>query len=175
MRGDTDSYPPITMGIFIMNNSYRSQDEILAHQAKRDRDIKDARIARVEAHAKAKRDDDGEARLIKTRRSNDWRIFIGLPLVQGSSLIALYDMPMIWYWSLLWVGLLVYLGTSIRLCKEAWDTHRETEAKFESGQGSSDLTVRHTKEKRRSEVAYIIGNLVGLVLIGSNIYMAVIG
>ena len=149
-----------------MNNSYRSQDEILVHQDERKRTM-----AKIEARALTKR----ETRLIRTRRSNNWRIFIGLPLVQGSSLIALYDMPMMWYWSLLWVGLLVYLGTSIRLCKEAWDTHRETKAKFESGQGSSDLTVRHTKEKRRSEIAYIIGNFAGLVLVGSNIYMAVIG
>tara|TARA_R100000656_G_scaffold112648_1_gene84871 strand:+ start:484 stop:933 length:450 start_codon:yes stop_codon:yes gene_type:complete len=149
-----------------MDNSYKSQDEILVHQDERRKTM-----ARIEARALAKR----ETRLIRTRRSNNWRIFIGLPLVQGSSLIALYDMPMMWYWSLLWVGLLVYLGTSIRLCKEAWDTHRETKAKFESGQGSSDLTVRHTKEKRRSEIAYIIGNFAGLVLVGSNIYMAMIG
>lgn len=132
--------------------------------------LRKAQLTKAIEESVAEVDEDGEARLIKTKRSNDWRIFIGLPLVQFSSIFALYDMPMIWYWSLLWMGLLVYLGTAIRLCKEAWDTHRDQKKKYESGLGSSDLTVRITKEKRRSEIAYIIGNIAGLVLVGSNIY-----
>jgi molybdenum cofactor biosynthesis enzyme MoaA len=48
--------------------------------------------------------------------------------------------------------------------------YSDQKEKYESGLGSSDLTVRATKEKRRSEIAYIIGNIAGLVLVGSNIY-----
>ena len=146
-------------------------DKAITRKKLRDeRKANKAKLTKAIEESVAEVDEDGEARLIRTKRSNDWSIYIGLPLVQFSSIFALYDMPMIWYWSLLWMGLLVYLVTAYRLCKEAWKTHAEQKKKYESGLGSSDLTVRATKEKRRSEIAYIIGNLAGLVLVGSNIY-----
>ena len=146
-------------------------DKAIARKVLRDeRKANKAKLTKAIEESVVEVDKDGEDRLIKTKRSNRLRIIFGLPLVQGSSIIALYDKPMIWYWTLLWFGLLVYFGTSIRLCKEAWDTHRDTKEKYESGRGSSDLNVRFTKEKRWSEVAYIIGNLAGLIFVGSNIY-----
>ena len=71
------------------------------------------RRARIK-RAKLVKDIEGSRlRLVKTM--NDLRIWIGLPLVQGSSVLALFNKPMLFYWITLEVGLFVYLITSIGL------------------------------------------------------------
>ena len=77
-------------------------DKAITRKKLRDeRKANKAKLTKAIEESVAEVDEDGEARLIRTKRSNDWRIYIGLPLVQFSSIFALYDMPMIWYWSLL--------------------------------------------------------------------------
>ena len=130
------------------------------------------RRARIK-RAKLVKDIEGSRlRLVKTM--NDLRIWIGLPLVQGSSVLALFDKPMLFYWITLEVGLFVYLITSIGLYFEARRTAKETKVKFDNRLGSTKAAVKSTAEKRRSEIAYIIGNFMGLVFVGSNIYRALI-
>ena len=119
------------------------------------------RRARIK-RAKLVKDIEGSRlRLVKTM--NDLRIWIGLPLVQGSSVLALFNKPMLFYWITLEVGLFVYLITSIGLYFEARRTAKETKVKFDNRLGSTKAAVKSTAEKRRSEIAYIIGNFMGLV------------
>ncbi len=130
------------------------------------------RRARIK-RAKLVKDIEGSRlRLVKTM--NDLRIWIGLPLVQGSSVLALFNKPMLFYWITLEVGLFVYLITSIGLYVEARRTAKMTKVKFDNRLGSTKAAVKSTAEKRRSEIAYIIGNFMGLVFVGSNIYRALI-
>ena len=130
------------------------------------------RRARIK-RAKLVKDIEGSRlRLVKTM--NDLRIWIGLPLVQGSSVLALFNKPMLFYWITLEVGLFVYLITSIGLYFEARRTAKETKVKFDNRLGSTKAAVKATAEKRRSEIAYIVGNFMGLVFVGSNIYRALI-
>jgi hypothetical protein len=130
------------------------------------------RRARIK-RAKLVKDIEGSRlRLVKTM--NDLRIWIGLPLVQGSSVLALFNKPMLFYWITLEVGLFVYLITSIGLYFEARRTAKMTKVKFDNRLGSTKAAVKSTAEKRRSEIAYIIGNFMGLVFVGSNIYRALI-
>ena len=110
-------------------------------------------------------------RLVRTM--NTLRIWVGLPLVQGSSILALFDQPLLFYWITLEFGLLVYLITSIGLHAEARRTAKMTQVKFDNRLGSTKMAVKATAEKRRSEIAYIIGNCLGLIFVGSNILRAV--
>ena len=113
------------------------------------------------------------SKLRMVRTMNTLRIWVGLPLVQGSSILALFDQPLLFYWITLWFGLLVYLITSIGLYVEARRTAKLTKVKFDNRLGSTKMAVKATAEKRRSEIAYIIGNCLGLIFVGSNIYLAV--
>ena len=47
--------------------------------------------------------------------------------------------------------------------------YKMTKTKFENHLGSSRSTVQALKVKRNREIVYIIGNTVGLILIGANI------
>ena len=113
------------------------------------------------------------SKLRMVRTMNTLRIWVGLPLVQGSSILALFDQPLLFYWITLWFGLLVYPITSIGLYVEARRTAKMTQVKFDNRLGSTKMAVKATAEKRRSEIAYIIGNCLGLIFVGSNIYLAV--
>ena len=130
------------------------------------------RRARIKRAKLVKDIEESRLRLVKTM--NDLRIWIGLPLVQGSSVLALFNKPMLFYWITLEVGLFVYLITSIGLYVEARRTAKMTKVKFDNRLGSTKAAVKATAEKRRSEIAYIIGNFMGLVFVGSNIYRALI-
>ena len=113
------------------------------------------------------------SKLRMVRTMNTLRIWVGLPLVQGSSILALFDQPLLFYWITLEFGLLVYLITSIGLHAEARRTAKMTQVKFDNRLGSTKMAVKATAEKRRSEIAYIIGNCLGLIFVGSNILRAV--
>ena len=130
------------------------------------------RRARIKRAKLVKDIEESKLRLVKTM--NDLRIWIGLPLVQGSSVLALFNKPMLFYWITLEVGLFVYLITSIGLYFEAKETAKMTKVKFDNRLGSTKAAVKATAEKRRSEIAYIVGNFMGLVFVGSNIYRALI-
>jgi len=95
--------------------------------------------------------------------------YLGLVLVQGSSALALVGFDLITYWTALWFGLLCYQITALSFYKEDNEVYRETLAKYKAGKGSSATTVNRTKVKRKREIVYIIGNTMGLILIGLNI------
>ena len=131
-------------------------------------------VTRWRKSPKAKTIEKIEAsKLRMVRTMNTLRIWVGLPLVQGSSILALFDQPLLFYWITLWFGLLVYLITSIGLYVEARRTAKMTQVKFDNRLGSTKMAVKATAEKMRSEIAYIIGNCLGLIFVGSNILRAV--
>ena len=115
-------------------------------------------------------DEDGWTRYYHTKRMNNFRIRLGLWLVQGSSVLLMFPISMLWYLCFLEAGLFVYFVTAYKLWREARKTADDTREKYESGRGSTYLTVLSTAEKTRSETAYIIGNIMGLCLIGYNIF-----
>ena len=131
-------------------------------------------VTRWQRSSKAKTIERIEASNLRmVRTMNNLRIYIGLPLVQLSSIWALFDQPMLSYWITLWFGLLVYLITALGLWSEARRTAKMTKVKFDNRLGSTKAAVKATAEKRRSEIAYIWGNVLGLIFVGSNIYLAV--
>ena len=95
--------------------------------------------------------------------------YVGLVLVQGSSALALMGMPMLWYWTALWFGLLIYQITAFVFYVEDNRIYHLTRIRYAKGYGSSLSTVEALKIKRNREVVYLIGNTCGLILIGSNI------
>lgn len=95
--------------------------------------------------------------------------YVGLVLVQGSSALALMGYPLMVYWCALWLGLLHYQITAIMFYQEDNRVYKMTKTKFENHLGSSRSTVQALKVKRNREIVYIIGNTVGLILIGANI------
>ena len=108
-----------------------------------------ALIAQIETKARA-----------RIKRSLRLR-YVGLVLVQGSSALALLSFPMITYWTALWFGLVCY--------QEDNKVYRDTKAKYEKHLGSSKSTIDALALKRKREIVYIIGNTIGLILIGANI------
>ena len=108
------------------------------------------------------------AKRVQLKHSIAFR-YVGLVLVQGSSALALMGMPMLWYWTALWFGLLVYQITAFVFYVEDNRIYELTRIKYASGYGSSQATVDALKIKRNREVVYLIGNTCGLILIGSNI------
>ena len=96
--------------------------------------------------------------------------YVGLILVQGSSALALLSFDLLIYWSALWVGLLCYQITAMSYYKEDNTVYQETLEKYTTGKGSSLATVNSLEKKRKREKVYIIGNTIGLILIGLNIY-----
>jgi len=101
-----------------------------------------------------------------------WVRYCGLVLVQGSSALALAGFDMLAYWTALWFGLLCYQVTAVLFYREDNRVFKMTEAKFLEGSGSSLETVKALKVKRNREIVYIIGNTMGLILIGLNILTA---
>jgi len=95
--------------------------------------------------------------------------YIGLVLVQGSSALALLSFPMITYWTALWFGLVCYQITAVTFYREDNKVYRDTKLKYERRQGSSKSTIDALALKRKREIVYIIGNTIGLILIGANI------
>ena len=91
--------------------------------------------------------------------------YVGLVLVQGSSALALGGMPMLWYWTALWFGLLIYQVTAFVFYVEDNRIYNLTRIKHAKGYGSSQATVDALKIKRNREVVYLIGNTCGLILI----------
>ena len=101
-------------------------------------------------------------------RSNFIR-WVGLVGVQGSSALVLFDFGLLLYWSILWLGLCCYQFSAIVNLREAVLVANETKAKFESGKGSSQETVTATRKKIKQERPYIVGNTIGMILVGWNI------
>ena len=97
--------------------------------------------------------------------------YIGLALVQGSSILILLGMSLMPYFITLWLGLLVYQITAYRFWFEDRKVYRLTKEKLERGLGSNIHTVNTLKIKQKRELVYIIGNWFGLVLIAINIYL----
>ena len=116
-----------------------------------------ALIAQIETKARA-----------RIKRSLRLR-YVGLVLVQGSSALALLSFPMITYWTALWFGLVCYQVTAITFYREDNKVYRDTKAKYEKHLGSSKSTIDALALKRKREIVYIIGNTIGLILIGANI------
>ncbi len=109
--------------------------------------------------------------------------YLGLLLVQGSSVITLLakvsestpfffvQLNMVYYFSVLWLGLLVYQITSIRFYIEDRNVYNLTKEKFNKGLGSSLDTVLTLAIKQKRELVYIIGNSLGLILVALNIWL----
>ena len=95
--------------------------------------------------------------------------WVGLVGVQGSSALVLFEFGLLSYWSILWLGLCCYQFSAIVNLREAILVANETRQKFESGKGSSENTVIATKKKIRQEIPYVVGNSIGLILVGWNI------
>ena len=95
--------------------------------------------------------------------------WVGLVGVQGSSALVLFEFGLLSYWSILWLGLWCYQFSAIVNLREAVLVANETRQKFESGKGSSENTVIATKKKIRQEIPYVVGNSIGLILVGWNI------
>ena len=95
--------------------------------------------------------------------------YIGLILVQGSSGLMLANFDLMYYWTALWFGLLCYQITAVIFYKEDNRVFKMTEAKYLKGRGSTLETVEALKVKKNREIVYIIGNTIGLILIGANI------
>ena len=114
----------------------------------------------------AKDIENSKARLIAV---SIWVRYVGLVLVQGSSLLALLDMSMLSYWIALWIGLLIYQLTAIVFYIEDNRVYIMTKIKFDNRLGSTKATVNALAIKRNREVVYLIGNTCGLILIGLNI------
>ena len=98
--------------------------------------------------------------------------YVGLVLVQGSSVLALIGLPMVSYWVGLWFGLVCYQITAVFYYKEDSWVFRKTQIKFNKGLGSDADTVEQLRIKKNREMVYIIGNTIGLILIGSNIILS---
>jgi len=97
--------------------------------------------------------------------------YVGLGLVQGSSILILLGMSLLPYFVTLWFGLLVYQITAYRFWFEDRKVYRLTKEKLDKGLGSNIHTVRTLKIKQKRELVYIIGNWFGLFLVGLNIYL----
>ena len=95
--------------------------------------------------------------------------YVGLVLVQGSSALALAGFPMMTYWTALWFGLICYQITAIFYYREDSWVYNKTRIKFNKGLGSDADTVEQLRIKKNREMVYIIGNTIGLILIGANI------
>ena len=95
--------------------------------------------------------------------------WIGLVGVQGSSALVLFEFGLLSYWSILWTGLWCYQISAIINLREAVLVANEQRQKFESGKGSSQETVTSTKKKIRQEIPYVVGNTIGIILVGWNI------
>ena len=124
------------------------------------------RKARLQRLRLAKDIENSKTRLI---RVSIWVRYVGLVLVQGSSLLALLDMSMLSYWIALWIGLLIYQLTAIVFYIEDNRVYKMTKIKFDNRLGSTKATVNALAIKRNREVVYLIGNTCGLILIGLNI------
>lgn len=98
--------------------------------------------------------------------------YVGLVLVQGSSALALIGYPMMTYWVALWFGLVCYQITAVFYYKEDSWVYEKTKVKFDKGLGSDADTVEQLRIKKNREMVYIIGNTIGLILIGSNIILS---
>ena len=129
------------------------------------------RRARRKRSRLAKDIEDSKARLVAV---SIWVRYVGLVLVQGSSMLALLNMSMLSYWIALWIGLLIYQSTAIIFYIEDNRVYQMTKQKFDNRLGSTKATVKALAIKRNREVVYLIGNTCGLVLIGLNILMALI-
>lgn len=101
-------------------------------------------------------------------RSNLIR-WVGLVGVQGSSALVLFEFGLLSYWSILWFGLWCYQISAIINLREAVLVAKETRQKFESGKGSSQETVTATEKKIRQEIPYVVGNTIGIILVGWNL------
>ena len=135
------------------NNKYVSKARLLAHQRRR----------------KAQTISNIEARKLKQVNANLRIRYVGLVLVQGSSGLALMGYPLMTYWVALWFGLLCYQITAINFFNEDNRVYKMTQIKYKNNLGSSLETVNALKVKKNREMVYIIGNTIGLVLIGANI------
>jgi uncharacterized membrane protein len=98
--------------------------------------------------------------------------YVGLVLVQGSSALALVGYPMMTYWIALWFGLVCYQITAVFYYREDSWVYEKTRIKFYKGLGSDSDTVEQLRIKKNREMVYIIGNTIGLILIGSNIILS---
>ena len=136
-------------------NQYVSRKRLEKHQAQR----KALMISNIEAKA-----------LRQTQSANRLR-YVGLGLVQGSSAVVLMDFSMTLYWAMLWSGLLCYFVPSIVFFKEDNRVYKMTKKKYQHGLGSSHDTVMALAEKCNRERVYIIGNAIGLILVGYNLIL----
>jgi hypothetical protein len=98
--------------------------------------------------------------------------YVGLVLVQGSSALALMGYPMMTYWVALWFGLVAYQITAVFYYREDSWVYNKTRIKFNKGLGSDSDTVEQLRIKKNREMVYVIGNTIGLILIGSNIILS---
>ena len=131
-------------------------------------------IKRSQARAKARSRRQRLLTEIETSKKIKLHIFqyiryVGLVLVQGSSALALIGYPMMTYWIALWFGLVCYQITAIFYYREDSWVYEKTKIKYNKGLGSDSDTVEQLRIKKNREMVYIVGNTIGLILIGSNI------
>ncbi len=127
------------------------------------------RLRQLQRDRKARMIEEIEAKTKRQLNTSLGLRYVGLMLVQGSSALALFGFPLITYWVTLWFGLLCYQVTAIHFFKEDNRVYRKTKIKYDRGFGSTKDTVEALKVKKNREVVYIIGNTLGLILIGANI------
>jgi len=139
-----------------MNNKYIKRTQLKRRQARRRermlRDIEKAKKVKLHIY-----------QLVR---------YVGLVLVQGSSALALSGYPMMTYWIALWFGLVCYQITAVFYYKEDSWVYNKTRIKFNKGLGSDADTVEQLRIKKNREMVYVIGNTIGLILIGSNIILS---
>ena len=131
-----------------------------------------AHLARKHAKAKEQTISNIEQQKLNQVNANLKLRYVGLVLVQGSSGLALLGYSMMTYWSALWLGLLCYQVTALSFFKEDNRIFKLTKIKYENNLGSSLDTVKALQAKKNREMVYIIGNTMGLILIGMNILLS---
>tara|TARA_R100001443_G_C3334266_1_gene173026 strand:+ start:276 stop:707 length:432 start_codon:yes stop_codon:yes gene_type:complete len=124
------------------------------------------------ARAKAQTISNIEQQSLNQVNANLKLRYVGLVLVQGSSGLALLGYSMMTYWVALWLGLLCYQVTALSFFKEDNRVYKLTKIKYQNNLGSSLDTVNALHSKRKREIVYIIGNTMGLILIGMNILLS---
>ena len=134
--------------------------------------IRRLQLRRLQQTRRRRMMSDIEATKKKTLQRNQYIRYVGLVLVQGSSALALMGYPIMIYWVALWFGLICYQITAVYYYKEDSWVYNKTRIKFNKGLGSDSDTVEQLRIKKNREMVYIIGNTIGLILIGSNIILS---
>jgi hypothetical protein len=138
----------------------------------KNRYVRRIQLRRLQQTRRRRMMSDIETTKKKALQRNQYIRYVGLVLVQGSSALALMGYPIMTYWVALWFGLVCYQITAVYYYKQDQWVFNKTRIKFNKGLGSDSDTVEQLRIKKNREMVYIIGNTIGLILIGSNILLS---